>query len=177
MRKLAAGPVVCLMIAGCGGGSSTHSAARTGTSVASTLTPPPSSSLPTTFNAGYEQAWGQMKQVGAEIAAVIKQVKAATAKHEQVPNARLASEFAVFASRMEPAVLELQGLTPPAGVARAFSSMTTASLELAGTLRNFSSDASANRVTAGAQDIAAYFSYANTIDKDAMTIFNKLGLR
>jgi hypothetical protein len=115
--------------------------------------------------------------VGAEVIRTINHVKRAKAKHQTVSDGQLAVEFAAFASRMEPAVIELQGLTPPASVAKAFKTMTRTSLALAGALRNFSSDASAHRTTLGAQALASYFAYATTIDQAAATIFDKLGLR
>ncbi|MDQ6804740.1 MAG: hypothetical protein M3065_07185 [Actinomycetota bacterium] len=180
MRKLTAGTVLCLLIAGCGGGSSKRATNVTSTSATAATTASTATTvthLPSTFNAGYEQAWGEMKHVGAEVGAAISQVKRAKAHHQTVSNSTLASEFATFASQFEPAVIELQGVAPPASVAGAYKSMATAAVGMAGSLRNFASDASANRIAQGQRDLASYFAYAVTIDKAAMKIFDKLGLK
>lgn len=177
MRKLTAGAALCLLIAGCGGGSSKHPAANHTDPVASTGTPTTVARLPTTFNDGYTQAWEQMKQVGADVSATINQVKRARAHRQTVPDSQLASEFATFAARFTPAVIEFQGLTPPRSVALAYKSMSAAAVQMEGALRNFSTDANANRVRAGQQDLLGYFESAVTIDKAATKIYNKLGLK
>ncbi|HWF52960.1 MAG TPA: hypothetical protein VG294_20110 [Solirubrobacteraceae bacterium] len=179
MRKLAAGAVLCLAIAGCGSSSTKHPAQTTtaGNPVASTGTPTTVARLPANFNQGYAQAWGQMKQVAAEVTAAINQVKRAHARHQTVPNSQLAAEFAIFASRFTPAVIELQGLTPPPSVTSAYKSMSAGAAGMAGTLRNFSTDANADNVAQAQQDLAAYFAYAVTIDRAATKIYNKLGIK
>ncbi len=170
-----AGTVLCLIIAGCGSSSNKHPAATNASPIASTAATvyhPPA-----TFNAGYEKAWGEMKQVGADVSRVINQVKRAQAKHQTVPDSTLASEFAIFASHFEPALIEFQGLAPPASVAGAYKSMAAAALAMVGSLRNLSTDANNNNTSMGARDLASYFTYAVTIDKAATKIYNKLGLR
>jgi hypothetical protein len=168
LRMMTAGAVLCLAIAGCGGGGSKQ---PTGAST-TTITPGPA-----TFSAGYEQAWGQMKQVGAEIFAAINEAKRASARDQSASNTHIASEFAVFAAHLEPAVVGLLGLTPPASVRTAFSSMAGAAEQLAGSLRSFSSDAAASRGRQGQRDIAACLAYAAIIDRNAVTIYKKLGLK
>jgi hypothetical protein len=176
MRKLTAATVLCLIIAGCGTSSSKHSATTTGATVASTTTTT-AYRLPATFNAGYEQSSGEMRQVGAEVSKAINQVRRAQAHHQTVPDSQLASEFAIFASHFEPALIEFQGLTPPASVAGAYKSMSAAAMGMAGSLRNFSTDANANHTSLAARDLANYLAYAVTIDKAATKIYNKLGIR
>ena len=118
-----------------------------------------------------------MKRVGAEILAAIDEVKREAAKHQTVSNAHIASEFATFAAYLEPAVVGLQGLTPPADVKTAFNSMAASAVQLAASLRSFSSDAAASRGAQGQRDIAAYLAYAAIIDRDALIIYSKLGLK
>lgn len=177
MRRLRAGAALCLAIAGCGGGSSKMPSATNRTPVVSSGAATTAGQLPTAFEGGYAQAWGQLKEVGAEVAAAINQVKRARAKHRTVPDAEIAVEFAGIASRLEPAVVELQGLTPPPSVASAYRSLTTAAVGMSGALRNFSSDANANRTARGERDLASYFAYAATIDRAATTIYHKLGIK
>src|ERR1700722_697853 len=173
MRKLTVAAALCLIVAGCGSSSSKPDAAPTGPRVASTPTP---TSVPTSFDAGYEQAWGAMKPVGADVRKVLDQVKRAQAKHQTVPNSTRASEFAIFASHFEPALIEFQGLKPPASVARAYRSMAAAAAGVEGSLRNLSAAANANHTSLAARYLASYFSYAMTVDKAALEIYNKLGL-
>jgi hypothetical protein len=173
MRKLTVATVLCLIVTGCGSSSSKPHTATTGPQVVSTPAP---TSLPTSFGAGYEQAWGEMKPVGADVRKVLDQVKRAQARHLTVPNSTLASEFAIFASRFEPALIEFQGLKPPASVAGAYRSMATAAAGVEAALRNLSTAANANKTSLAARYLASYFSYAMTVDKAALTIYNKLGL-
>jgi hypothetical protein len=178
MRKLTTGMVLCLLIAGCGSGASKPSTTATHSApVASTATATTPYRLATTFTGGYRQAWGEMKQVGAEVAAAINQVKRAHAQHQTVPDAQLASEFATFASHFEPALIEFQGLTPPASLAGPYKSMSTAATGMEGSLRNVSADANASRATLAERDLASYFGYAVTINKAATKIYNKLGIK
>jgi hypothetical protein len=173
MRKLTAGAALCLIIAGCGSGSSKPPTLPATNPIATTGTP----TLPTTFNQGYAHAWGEMKQVGAAVSATINQVKRARARHQTVTDAQLASEFAVFASRFTPAVIELQGLSPPRSVAAAYRSLSDAAVGMEGTLRNLATDANSGRNAQAQQDLAGYFKYAVTIDKAATKIYNKLGIK
>jgi hypothetical protein len=179
MRKLAAGMVLCLLTAGCGSSASKRVATSGSAPVAAPA--PPTTTTPyhlaTTFKGGYQQAWGEMKQVGAEVAGAINQVKLAHAKHQTVPDTQLASEFATFASHFEPALVEFQGLTPPASIAGPYKSMSTAAVGMEGSLRNFSADANASRATLAEHDLANYFAYAVTIDKAATKIFHRLGIK
>jgi hypothetical protein len=176
MRKLTAATVLCVIIAGCGSGSDKHPA-TTRTVASDTTTTTTAYHLPATFNAGYEQAWGEMKQVGAGVRTVISQVRRAQAHHSTVPDATLASEFAIFASHFEPALIEFQGLTPPASVAHAYKSMAAAATGIEGSLKNLSTDANANHTSLAARDLADYIAYAMTVDKAALTMYNKLGLK
>jgi ABC-type glycerol-3-phosphate transport system substrate-binding protein len=174
MRKVSAGLVACLIVlGGCGGAT----AARTAPVVSGTTaaTAPPGS--PTDFRSGYAQAWGEIKRVGAGIGGVINQVRQAKARHRSVSDVQIASEFAGFASRIEPAVIELQGLTPPRSIARPYKALATAALEMSGALRNFSTDANANRVAQGRRDLANLLAYAATIDTAATEIYGKIGIK
>jgi hypothetical protein len=172
MRKLAAGAVSCaamalaLALAGCGGSSSHPVTTATNRTA-----------VPADFSSGYEHAWGEMKRVAAEVNKTIKEVKRAQAKHRNVANSELARKFAIYAAQFEPAVIEFQGLTPPASVAPAFRSMAAAAAGVAAAMRSFSTDANANRASAGAHDLASYYSYAVTVDNAALTMYNKLGLK
>ncbi|MEA2197422.1 MAG: hypothetical protein QOJ25_1473 [Solirubrobacteraceae bacterium] len=186
LRKMTAGVLLCLAIAGCvaiagcGGGNTKRPTGTATTSIAALVTPTTSTTTtadPATFATGYEQSWGIMKRVGVEILGAINEVKRASAKHQSVSNGHIASEFATFAAEMEPGVIGLGGLTPPASVRSAFRSMAVASVQLAATLRSFSTDAAASRGAQGQRDIAAYLAYAAVIDKDALTIYKKLGLK
>jgi hypothetical protein len=177
LRMMTAGAVLCLAIAGCGGASKQPTRTAT-TSISTLVTPTPTTTTAgtTTFATGYEQSWGLMKQVGAQIFAAINGAKRASAHHQPVSNAHIASEFAILAAHLEPAVVGLLGLTPPASVRTAFSSMAGAAEQLAGALRSFSSDAAASRGAKGQRDIAACLAYAAIINRDATTIYTKLGL-
>jgi hypothetical protein len=174
--KLAAGAVLCLIAAGCGG-ASPRPDRETGVPPAAGETRTAVEPRPTTFKGGYERAWAQMTQVGAGVAGAINQVRRARARHETVADARIAREFAALADKFEPAVIQLQELTPPAKVARAYRSLSTAALGMSGTLRSFSFDAGANRAGAAGEDLASYYSYAATIDRDATTVFDELGIK
>jgi hypothetical protein len=177
MRTLIVGAVLGLILVGCGGGSSKPATATHDSPTASTPTSASVTPLPTDFKGGYAHAWGQIKQLGADVAGAINEVKRAQARHQTVSDAHIAFEFARFASRVEPAVIELQALTPPASVARAFKSLAAAAVGMSGALRNFSTDANANRVSAGQRDLASYFGYLVTIDKGATEIYHKLGIK
>lgn len=175
--KLAAGAMLCLIVAGCGGGVSAKPDRETGVPPAAGETRTSAEPRPTTFKGGYERAWALMTQVGAGVAGSINQVRRARARHETVPDARIAREFTALANKFEPAVIQLQELTPPAKVARAYRSLSAAAFGMSGTLHNFSVDAGANLATASGQDLASYYDYAATIDRDATTIFDKLGIK
>ena len=164
-RCAAATAALCLAVAGCGGGGGHggHSH-RTGTT-------PTTPAQPTSFKAGYQQSWAEMRAVGADVAAVVRQ-----ARHHHLSNQAIASKFAVFEARLEPAVIEFQSLTPPASVAGVFRAMAPIAGAMSGALRSFSADANTNRVRRGALDIVHYFNYAAELDRGAIVIYKKLGI-
>lgn len=174
-RALVAAIAVCLLIAACGGsgkGAGKHGNAHPPQTSSTALSAPP-----TSFKAGYVHAFGVLRQVDVEIVDAITAAQRLVAKHQTVSNESVAVKFARFASVIEPAVIELQGLTPPAKVARAFRSMSAAAVAMSSALRNFSTDANLSHTAQGRQDLAAYFTYANRLVVAADEIYRKLGIK
>jgi len=144
--------VLCVLAAGCGGGSSTTTSTRS------------------TFRAGYLKLRGPLNQTGTAIAAEI------TASPHQT-DAQVASAFAGLAGRFHRQLATLEALKPPPSLSSAFAAATTGATRMDADLRAVSVAATKHDADAARKATAALGRDLTATGVGAAQIKRSLGIK
>ncbi len=143
--------MLALLVAGCGGSSSSSSADQTAT-----------------FKTGYESAANQLKQSSQAIGAAIQQAPKQT-------DAQIHAAFQNLASRWQNALSQLQTLKPPANLAVTFNTVTGAAGRVEADLNAIVAAAATHSSSAAEQASASLVTDIQSAKAASTTITSKLG--
>jgi hypothetical protein len=146
------GVILCLFVAGCGGGSASSTSPATAA-----------------FKAGYEKVRGPLNETGKAVANELMQVS-------QQTDQQIASAFGGLARRFHARLAGLDALKPPASMASAFAAATYAANRVDVDLRSISTAASRHSSHSAAKATSALGRDITAMKVAAGMIKHDLGL-
>ena len=145
--------VACVMIAGCGGGSSSSSTAA----------------QPSTFRSDFARTVTQFKQTSRAIGLALQ-----SAASEG--DAQVASSFRGLATRWQGDLTRLRSITPPPAVAADFADLTAAATRTESVLKGIVGAAQAHNASAARQDGANLVRDIVAAERASQGIMHRLGI-